>query len=87
MTKKIADVKYVHAAANDCLPSAVPPPIYRAGDDVTVERTDGIRVVVKLSHIDTSTGKFEGTVVASDVPEFSPYDHVSFRCQAEKTCE
>lgn len=81
MTKRILDVKYVHAAAGDCLAAAVPPPMYKAGDVVTVDLKDADSIVVELSHVDASIGEFLGKVRTGGAPELAPGDEVSFHYQ------
>lgn len=81
MTKKILDVKYVHAAAGDCSAGAIPPPMYKAGDVVTVDLKDADSIVVELSHVDASIGEFLGKVRTGGAPEFAPGNDVSFYYQ------
>ncbi|WP_143450112.1 hypothetical protein [Janthinobacterium sp. BJB304] len=81
MTTKILDVKYVHAAAGDCSAGAIPPPMYKDGDVVTVDLKDADSIVVELSHVDASIGEFLGKVRTGGAPEFAPGDDVSFYYQ------
>lgn len=74
-------MKYVHAAAGDCLAAAVPPPMYKAGDVVTVDLKDADSIVVELSHVDASIGEFLGKVRTGGAPELAPGDEVSFHYQ------
>jgi len=78
MAKKISDVKYVHAAAGDCLSGAALPPMYKAGDVVTVDRTVAESLVVELVHVDAGIGEFQGKILRGGAPEFAPGDDVSF---------
>lgn len=80
MTKRIFDVKYVHAAAGDCLPGVVPP-MYKVGDVVRVDRTGADSLVVELSHVDAGICEFQGKILTGGAPEFNPGDDVSFNYQ------
>jgi hypothetical protein len=79
MTKIIDDVRYVHAAAQDIVPSAMPTSKwYFVGDIVKVDLRDGGHVEVKLTLADEVVGTFEGAVMASADPRYMLGDVVSF---------
>lgn len=81
MTNRIFNVKYVHAAAGDCLSGGVLPPMYKAGDVVKIDLTDAESLVVELSQVDASKGEFLGKVLTGGAPELAPGDEVSFQYQ------
>lgn len=83
MAKIIQDVLYVHAAAQDLVSGATPPPKwYFVGDVVKVDVCDGSKVDVKLSMVDEMAGTFEGEVMATTNTRYMPGDDVSFNYHA-----
>jgi hypothetical protein len=79
VVKRIVDVSYVHAAAQDCLPGATSQPMYQVGDVVIVDRVGEASVTIVLSSVSAGTGEFTGTVKHDMLPEFVEGQEVSFQ--------
>lgn len=81
MVKRIVNVIYVHAAAQDCLPGVTSQSIYRVGDVVIVERVGETSVTIVLDGVRAEVGEFTGRVNHGMLPEFAEGEEVSFKFQ------
>lgn len=78
--KRLTNVKYVHAAAQDCVAGAAAPRAYNVGDVVKVEFVSGACLDVLIQSLDDTTGAASGEVKNGSTDDVALSDVVSFNC-------